>query len=87
VNDFSFLHSVQTGFEAYPASYPMSIGALSLEGKRQGSEADHSPPSSAKVKNDGAIPPLSHMFSWRGAELVKHKGKVTIYYLTRLLFH
>jgi hypothetical protein len=27
------------------------LGALSLEVKRQGSEADHSPPSSAEVKN------------------------------------
>jgi hypothetical protein len=30
-------------------------------------EADHSPPSSAEVKNDGAIPPLPHTPSWRGA--------------------
>jgi hypothetical protein len=28
-------------------------------------EADHSPPSSAEVKNDGAIPPLPHMSPWR----------------------
>jgi hypothetical protein len=33
------------------------------EVKQQGSEADHSPPSSAAVKNDGAIPPLSHTSS------------------------
>jgi hypothetical protein len=37
-------------------------GALS-----PGQEADHSPPSSAEVKNDGAIPPLPHMSSWCGA--------------------
>jgi hypothetical protein len=36
-------------------------------GKRQGREADHSPPSSADVKNGGAIPPLPPMSSWRGA--------------------
>jgi hypothetical protein len=30
-------------------------GALSLGIRRQGREADRSPPSSAKVKNDGAI--------------------------------
>jgi hypothetical protein len=35
--------------------------------KRQGREVDHSPPSSAEIKNDGAIPPLPSMFSWRGA--------------------
>jgi hypothetical protein len=30
-------------------------------------EADHSPWSSAEVKNGGAIPPLPHMSSWCGA--------------------
>jgi len=39
-------HRVQTGSEAHPASYPMGTG-----GKAAGREADHSPPSSAKVKN------------------------------------
>jgi hypothetical protein len=34
---------------------------------RQEPEANLSPPSSAEVKNDGAIPPLPHKFSWRGA--------------------
>jgi hypothetical protein len=33
-------------------------GALSPGVKRQGREADHSPPSSAGVKNGGAVPPL-----------------------------
>jgi hypothetical protein len=28
--------------------------------KQQGREADHSPPSSAEVKNRAAIPPLQH---------------------------
>jgi hypothetical protein len=35
--------------------------------KRPGRAADHSPPSSAKVKNTGAIPPLPHTPSWYGA--------------------
>jgi hypothetical protein len=43
----------------------MSIGALSPGVKGQGREANHSPPSSAKVKNGGAISPLPHM-SYRG---------------------
>jgi hypothetical protein len=30
--------------------------------KRSGREADHSPPSSEEVKNNGAIPPLPHVF-------------------------
>jgi hypothetical protein len=36
--------------------------------KRQGREADHSPPSSAKVKNGGAVPPLPNISSWSDAE-------------------
>jgi hypothetical protein len=29
-------------------------------------------PSSAEVKNDGAIPPVPHTFRWRDAKLIKH---------------
>jgi hypothetical protein len=54
-------------------------GALSLGVKRLGREADHSPPSSAEVKewvelylNSSNTP------SWRGAEL-KHKDNFTFY--------
>jgi hypothetical protein len=36
-------------------------GALSLGVKRPGREADHSPQSSAKVKNGGAISLLPHI--------------------------
>jgi hypothetical protein len=32
-----------------------------------GREANHSPPPSADVVNDGAVPPLAHVSSWRGA--------------------
>jgi hypothetical protein len=32
-----------------------------------GCEADHSPQSSAKVKNAGAIPPLPNNTPWHGA--------------------
>jgi hypothetical protein len=38
-----------------------------MEVKQQGHKADHSPPSSVKVKNGGAIPPLSHISSLLGA--------------------
>jgi hypothetical protein len=44
----------------------------SLGVKRTGSEADRSPPSSAEVKNGGAVPPLPHMPS-----LTKHKDNFT----------
>jgi hypothetical protein len=43
------------------------LGAVSPEEKRQGREVDQTPPYSAKVKNDGAIPPLRHTFSCHGA--------------------
>jgi hypothetical protein len=42
-------------------------GALSHGVNRQGREADQLPPSSAEVKNDGAISPLSPMSSWNSA--------------------
>jgi hypothetical protein len=48
--DFPPLHIVQTGSGAHAASYPMGIGSFSGV-KRQGREADHSPPPSAEVKN------------------------------------
>jgi hypothetical protein len=50
---FSPCHHTQTNSEAHTASYPMGIGgwALSCREKWLGCENDHSPPSSAKVKN------------------------------------
>jgi hypothetical protein len=41
--------------------------AISPGLKRPGSNADHSPPSTAEVKNGRAIAPLADMFSWHGA--------------------
>jgi hypothetical protein len=46
----------------HPASYPMGTGTLSPGVNRPGSKADHSSPSSSKVKNDGATPPLPICF-------------------------
>jgi hypothetical protein len=43
------------------------LGALSRGVKWPGCETDHSPPSTAEVENDGAILPLPHTSSWRGA--------------------
>jgi hypothetical protein len=48
--------------------------ALSLEVKRKGRQVDLSP-SSAEVRNGGAIPLLPHTFLWRGDELIKHSEK------------
>jgi hypothetical protein len=62
---FSF-HVVQTGSGVQPASYRVGAGSTLSPGvKRPGSEADHSPPSSAEVKNGGAISPFPHTSSLR----------------------
>jgi hypothetical protein len=48
-----FCPCVHTGSEAHPASCPMGTGGPFPGGKaRPGSDADHSPPSSAEVKNE-----------------------------------
>jgi hypothetical protein len=46
---------VQNSSRAHPASYPMGKSALSLGVKRPGRETDHSPPSSAEVKECVAL--------------------------------
>jgi hypothetical protein len=68
VQDFSLFHSVQTGPEAHPPSYPVGTWGSFLGIKRPGREADHSPPSSAEVKKSGATPPH-----------VKHREDFTVY--------
>jgi hypothetical protein len=51
--DFSFSLCVQIGSGAHPASYPMGTGDPFPGGKaRPGRDTDHSPPSSAEVKNE-----------------------------------
>jgi hypothetical protein len=49
----------KTSSGACPASCPIRTGWISPR-----READHSSPTSAEVKNGGAIPPLPHMSSW-----------------------
>jgi hypothetical protein len=60
--DFPILCSVQTGSVAHSASYAMDTGAPFPEVKRPGREANHSPASSAEVKNGGAVPPQPRNF-------------------------
>jgi hypothetical protein len=43
--------------------------------KQQESEAHHSPPSIARFKNGGTIPPLPYMPSWYSAYLIKYGDK------------
>jgi hypothetical protein len=53
IPDFSSSPCVQTGSGAHLASYPMGTGGPFPGGKaRPGRDADHSPPSSADVKNE-----------------------------------
>jgi hypothetical protein len=66
-SDFSLLHSVQTGSAAHTASHPMGTGGSSSGVKRLVREADDSLPSTDEVKNVGAVSPLPHTSSWRGA--------------------
>jgi hypothetical protein len=58
-------------------------GALSLGIKRPGREADHSPPSSAEVKNAWSYTstPRNVFMAWC---LVKHRGKFTFTYLLQV---
>jgi hypothetical protein len=49
--NFSLHHRVQNGSGAHPASYRMGTRGFFLGVKRPARETDHSPPSSAEVKN------------------------------------
>jgi hypothetical protein len=49
-----------------------------LGAKRPQREADNSPPSSAYIKNGGALFPLVRMFSWRSILLLKHRDNFTL---------
>jgi hypothetical protein len=62
-------------------------GSLSLGVKQPGSEADHSPPSSAEDKNGGDIPPLPHMSLWHSAYLIKDRDNFTFYIITLIFNH
>jgi hypothetical protein len=50
-NDFSLLQSVRISSVAHTASCSVDTKVLPPEVKQPGSEADHSPPSSVKIKN------------------------------------
>jgi hypothetical protein len=60
-----FLFSTVTSTALEPTHPPIQCvpEALSPGVKRPG--RDHSPPSSAEVKNGGAMPPFPHMSSWK----------------------
>jgi hypothetical protein len=65
----------QTGFGAHPAFCPVGFGAVFPRARGQGREVDHSPSSSAKVKNGRAIPPLPmHLYGVVHDELSMRKA-------------
>jgi hypothetical protein len=55
----------------HPTSYPKGTVGSFRGGKWPVREADHSPPTSAEVKNCGAIPPFLYTSSWGEAEVMK----------------
>jgi hypothetical protein len=81
-----FLFSIASRPALRPTQPPIQWvpGAFSPGVKQQALEADHSPPSDARVKNGGAIPPLSLKSSWHGAELIKHRGNFTLTFIRQL---
>jgi hypothetical protein len=69
-------HRIQNDCGAHPASYPMGSGGSFPGVKRAGREAEHSPPSSAEIKNAWiytSIPQYAFM-AWC---LVKHRNNLT----------
>jgi hypothetical protein len=48
--------------------------------KRQGREADHSPPGSAEEKKSGSMHLLPHTPSWRSGSLLRHRDIFTFYW-------
>jgi hypothetical protein len=64
--NFSLHHCVHTSSGPHPASYPVGTRGSYLGVKRPGREADHSFPSSAKVKNMWSYtsPPQYASMSW-----------------------
>jgi hypothetical protein len=68
----SFLHIVQSGSGAHPASHPMGTGGSFAGGKAAGREADHSHPTSAEVKKTWILKstlPTWCLISWAHRQL------------------
>jgi hypothetical protein len=77
--DFSLLHSIQTDSGATHPPIQWVPGDLSPGVKQTGHEAEQWSPSSAKVKNGGAIPPLPHISLWHNAYLMKQRDNFTLF--------
>jgi hypothetical protein len=75
--DLSSNLCVQTGSDAHPASCPMGTESPFPGGKElPGRDADHSPPSSAEVKDDQELYFLSQQApTWREVGLLCNIGR------------
>jgi hypothetical protein len=77
--NFYLSRRVQNGSGAHPTSYPMGTSGSFRGVKRPGREADHSPPSSAEVKECVELYLHSpNTPTWRGAQL-KNRENFTFY--------
>jgi hypothetical protein len=76
-----FLFSIAFRPALGPTQSPIQLASEALfpGEKRQGREADHSPQFSAEIMNGGALPSLSHTFSWRDGSLITHRDNFTFY--------
>jgi hypothetical protein len=76
--DFFFATASRLARGATQPPIELILRALSPRVKRSRREADNSPPSSAKVKNGGAILPLPlYTYSWRFEFRKKHARRRT----------
>jgi hypothetical protein len=89
--DFSSSLCVQISSGAHPATCTMGTGVLFLRAKaRLGCDADHSPPSSAKVENEKELyssPPSAFMACSGTALAFIYNQTASGSYLLRLLMH
>jgi hypothetical protein len=84
--DFAPLRSLETRSRTHPVSIQLVPGALFLELKLPGREADHSPPASAEVKNGGDILPLPDTSSWHSAYFIKLRDNFTFTFYIVIIF-
>jgi hypothetical protein len=83
--NFSLHHCVHNDSGVHPASYPMGTTGSFPGGKAARHEADHSPPSSAKVKNAWSYTstPQYVLMAWC---LVKHRDNFTFTSYTKMFW-
>jgi hypothetical protein len=72
---FSLRYGAQTDSEAHPPFYLMGTETITLEVKRPGREADHSPPSSTETKNAWSYT-STHQYVFMTWCLVKHRDNL-----------